>query len=127
MATFAQDSAGDLTLDFGKRLVLVRATDQQTAIKLRNRLLFFQGEWFIDTRLGMPYRTYLYVKNPQLPLLRQMFTKAILGCPGVKEILTLTLNLTPDRRMEVAMRVLLTSGAVLSTENLDRPFIITLT
>jgi hypothetical protein len=56
------------------------------AQRLRTRLRFFKGEWFLDKRQGMPYYEQVLVKNPDLTLVRSLFRRAILETPGVLAI-----------------------------------------
>jgi hypothetical protein len=80
----------DLQLDPATNDILV--TDDALAIvedgdaiiqHLAIRLRFFLGEWFLDTRLGIPYFDSVLVKNPNLVLVRGILRNAILTTPGV--------------------------------------------
>jgi len=70
------------------------------AIRLRivARLKFFKGEWFLDTRQGMPYFTSIFVKNPELALVESIFRRAILSTPGVKTIVRMAIKLDTGSR-----------------------------
>ena len=126
MSTIAQTPSGDLALGFGLRLSLVRRVADSTAIKLRNRMMFFQGEWFLDTRLGVPYRKFVFLKNPQIPLVKQMFRKVIEGTPGIAELLRL--DLTSNKRvLRVDFAARTEDGFVISGSGLDSPFIVEVT
>ncbi len=56
------------------------------AVKLKHRLQFFLGEWFLDTRLGVPYFSVVFVKNPKIEVIRRMFRRIILSCPPITEV-----------------------------------------
>ena len=58
---------------------------QQVLITLR----FWLGEWFLDTREGMPYLEYVLVKNPNMSHIRQILTGKIQSVEGVKSIISL--------------------------------------
>lgn len=75
---------GDLLFVNGS-LVLVTGGDAIIQ-NLTIRLQFFLGEWFLDTRLGMPYFQDVLVKNPNLVLVRGIFRVAITSTPGVKSL-----------------------------------------
>jgi len=60
----------------------VEAVDQQ----LRLRLKFFLGEHFLDERQGIPFYREVFVKNPNLRLLRTIFSTAIRTTPGVSSL-----------------------------------------
>lgn len=107
------------------RLVVVRSNVAVTAIKLRNRLRFFLGEWFLDTRLGAPYRQYLFVKNPNLAVARQVIRKIIEGTPGVAELLSLDATLDAKaRKLTWTFRARCLSGEVLSGTNAELPYVV---
>ena len=58
---------------------------QQVLITLR----FWLGEWFLDTRQGVPYLEYVLVKNPNMSHIRQILTEKIQSVEGVKSIVSL--------------------------------------
>lgn len=105
------------------RLTIVRPTINATAIKLRNRLRFFLGEWFLDTRLGAPYRQYLFVKNPNLAIAKQVIRKIIEGTPGVVELLSLDSSLDAKaRKLSWVFRARTSAGEVLEGVNTELPY-----
>ena len=63
------------------------------AQKVKIRLWFFRGEWYLDQREGIPYWSRVLVKNPDLQALEAMFRRAILSTPGVAIVERLTLEL----------------------------------
>jgi hypothetical protein len=84
----------DLT---GHRLNLITdeaAIEQQVRI----RCLFFFEEWFLDLRQGIPYFRDVYVKNPNLDLVRSLFRTAILGTPRISTVPTIVLELDKSTR-----------------------------
>ena len=81
----AMDMAtGDLVLRDGDVLLIDNAerVAQQILITLR----FWLGEWFLDTKDGIPYLEYVLVKSPNLLHIRQIFTEAMEKVDGVKRI-----------------------------------------
>ncbi len=64
----------------------------------RVRMQAIRGEWFLDTRVGIPYFEYVLVKNPINALLRSVFHQASLDTPGIKEITGFTLQLNSSTR-----------------------------
>lgn len=58
---------------------------QQVLITLR----FWLGEWFLDTREGVPYFEYVLVKNPNMSHIRQILMEKIQSVEGVKSIVSL--------------------------------------
>lgn len=58
---------------------------QQVLITLR----FWLGEWFLDTRQGVPYLEYVLVKNPNMNHIRQILAEKIQSVEGVNNIVSL--------------------------------------
>lgn len=58
---------------------------QQVLITLR----FWLGEWFLDTRQGVPYLEYVLVKNPNMNHIRQILAEKIQSVEGVNSIVSL--------------------------------------
>lgn len=75
---------GDLAIVAGNLGIVTEAAAIAQAI--RCRLLLFLGEWFLDTRQGVPYFQRVLVKNPDLPLVASTVRTAILGTPGVARL-----------------------------------------
>lgn len=123
MTTFAQTSDNDLLLVGGK-LVFVRDNAEQVAILLKNRLQFFEGEWFLDTREGVPYYTFVLVKNPDRQALERMFRGICLATPGVTQVLALTLTIDARARsLAMKLRIQTTTGEII-VGGTGQPFIV---
>lgn len=77
-------TSGDLVLRDGDVLLIDNAerVAQQILITLR----FWLGEWFLDTKDGIPYLEYVLVKSPNLLHIRQIFTEAMEKVDGVKRV-----------------------------------------
>lgn len=77
-------ATGDLVLRDGDVLLIDSAerVAQQILITLR----FWLGEWFLDTKDGIPYLEYVLVKSPNLLHIRQIFTEAMEKVDGVKRV-----------------------------------------
>lgn len=72
---------GDLdTTDLALSLVTETAAIAQ---HLRIRLRTFLGEWFLDSRIGMPYFEEFLVKNPNKLVLDSRIREAVLETPGI--------------------------------------------
>jgi hypothetical protein len=71
----------DISLSGGD--IAVVDEPQASGQRARDRLLTFQGEWFLDLLFGPPYRGQVFVKNPRLDvigaLLRSEIAKSIDG------------------------------------------------
>lgn len=100
----------DLTLDATGNLVFVTGADA-VAQRVRSRLQFFRGEWFLDTRQGVPYFEDILVKNPRRELVVSLLREAILETPGVASITTFSLSIdNATRSASVTFKALTTDG-----------------
>lgn len=80
---------------------------------LGQNLKLFQGEWFIDQSVGLPYIQSILDKNPSPQLLKAVFTKAILEVPGIIELLEFDLTQdTVTRTMTLSFKARTTSGEI---------------
>lgn len=119
--------AGDLALVNGT-FVWLQQGPEWVRQKLAQRLKMFLGEWFLDRRLGVPYFKHVFVSNPNLDQVRQMFRKVILGTPGVLSIEgdTITLDYNPTARsLGVSFAAICEAGKVTVNPG-DPDFIISL-
>lgn len=82
-------STGDLVIQNGDLVLIDHAerVAQQILITLREWL----GEWFLDTRDGVPYLEYILVKNPNENHIRQILMEKISGVEGVSTVTSMTL------------------------------------
>lgn len=64
---------------------MLNGVAQQVLITLR----FWLGEWFLDTREGVPYLEYILVKNPNMSHIKQILTEKIKSVDGVNNIVSL--------------------------------------
>jgi hypothetical protein len=85
MGNLALDSLNhDVYFEDGQ-IVLV-SNGEAIAQDIKVRLLFFKGEWALDTRLGVPYYEEVLGQKPNLGVVKNLFRKVILQTPGVKSI-----------------------------------------
>ncbi len=93
---FLQTSDGDLDFSEGLRQTpdLVTFVRQQ----LSQTVAFFQGEWFLDQRLGVPYFRYVLGKRPDFPLVQELMRRVISKTRGVGSVGQVALTLDPATR-----------------------------
>lgn len=98
MSSFARTASGDL--DFTTHnLVLVTNVAQCAADWLADRLELGLGEWFLDTSQGIPFFSFLGVKNPSIDAIRAMFRSVILFDPTIVSVTELSVTLNARRQM----------------------------
>jgi hypothetical protein len=93
------------------------------AQKVKIRLWFVRGEWYLDQREGIPYWTRVLVKNPDIPALEAMFRRVIQGTPGIAVVERLSLTLDRATRaatLDFAART--DEGAVIELGSFLVPF-----
>lgn len=123
MSTFAQETDNDLTLVQGQ-LRLVTDVAEEAAIELGNRFRFVQGEYFLDTRQGVPYFGFVFVKNPDVLLIRQLFRSIILSVQGVSRIVDMQCDFDSSaRKLDFAFRALAANGKIIAG-GAGKPFIV---
>lgn len=126
MSCFLQTSApgNDLDLSSGNLVVISRLADV-TAQKLTNKFQLFLGEWFIDLRIGVPYYQSIFVKNPNLSNIAQIFRRVILNTPGVNAITSASLDfISNQRKLNASFTVSTIDGFILEG-GVGSPFIVT--
>ena len=124
VAVISQDNPvkGDLALVDGQ-FVLVDGAEG-IAQHIRGRLELFRGEWFLDTREGMPYFEEVFVKNPDLDVIRSIFRKAILETPGVASVIDANVTMDSAKRTaRVTFAALLDTNEIITSESFG-PFIV---
>jgi len=77
-------SDGYLSIENGKTVFLndIDAVAQNIYQTLR----LFQGEFFLDTTKGIPYKQYVFKKSTPIEYISSIFESAILGVNGVISI-----------------------------------------
>lgn len=114
----------DLYLDSTGNLVFVEDRAIETAQRIRVRLRFFKGEWFLDQNQGTPWFQEIFVKNPSPEVVRAIFKDIIETAPGVLSVDAI------DFALDAALRILtLTFTAKLEDQSLLRstdfaPFVV---
>lgn len=85
------ESTGDLAIE-NNDLVLLTDPAQSIEQHWRIRLRAFQGEWFLDERIGIPYYEDVLVKNPNLSLVTTIFRTATIQTPGIATVDAFTID-----------------------------------
>jgi hypothetical protein len=88
MTDFLLDDDGDLALVDGQVAVVDGIAEVRQSLQQSLRSL--KGEWFLDERMGIPYRE-LKEKSSDLSLFRTVVSKVARDVAGVQEVLGLEL------------------------------------
>lgn len=75
-------------LDFSDTDLQLVSNGDYVIQKIKIVLLFFFGEWFLDTSIGIKYWDSVFIKNPNPTLIDNLFKVAIVEVEEVNEILT---------------------------------------
>jgi len=123
---------GDLYLDDSGQLEWIGsdisdAEDYSRMVlqRIRCRLLLIRGEWYLDQRVGTPWREKVWVKGASIDVIRRIIEQVAEGTPGVDSVdsLELTLDAT-HRTMTIDLVATTDLGTVLTTADLDEPLIV---
>jgi hypothetical protein len=88
---------------------------EYAAQKIRQRFKLFLGEWFLDQSLGVPWFTEVFVKNPNLDLIRALFRAELLKGPGIIGVSSIESSFVPaTRTLSLAYVAIYETGAKLS-------------
>lgn len=91
MSTIKIDQNNDIEL-VNNDAFLLTGRDEIAQV-LRQELRVFAGEWFLDTREGVPYFQDILKKAPDPARIDAIFKDKILSSPGVIELLQFNIEL----------------------------------
>lgn len=101
----------DLSLVDGNELIVQR---------IKQRLLLFLGEWYLDVEAGVPWFQEILVKGVDLGRVETLIKRTIVGTEGVTRLTALDLNFTPEpRRLSVSFRAVGENGEDLAVEDFE--------
>lgn len=81
-----------------------------TAQRLKIKLWFFLGEWFLDQRVGIPYWEQVFIKNPNQAALNALFRKVIQEDEAVLVINQFEFVISETRAARLTFKVETTDG-----------------
>lgn len=115
--------AHDLSLDAGT-VEVVTDLAEEVAQRLRIRLQFFKGEWFLDTREGIPYFQTVLVKGTSEQTIRAIFSQVVRSTAGILSLDTLTTSFAPpSRTLSLDFTATLEDGRTFTSSDFG-PFIV---
>jgi hypothetical protein len=118
----ALTTTGDL--DFSTGSLRIETDEVKNIVgKVRKVLLLFQGAWFLAANDGVPwFQQILAVKNPDLRVITNLLTDAILTVPEVARVTNFVLDFNRTSRVcTVTCNLITTAGAIPFTNPLAVP------
>lgn len=104
----------DIVVDSGNLLLIDNR--ERIAQQAKIRLWRWRGEWFLDSRDGLPYRESILVKTPNLKHIRQLIISELKGVEGVTNA-TAKLSYDPQyRTLSVAFELTTDYGIIRELE-----------
>jgi hypothetical protein len=114
---------GDLALSKEGRMFLRNDKKAVVDQRIRVRVQFFKGEWFLNTEAGTPWFQHILDKGVPDQTIRSVLSQ-VLKVEDVAEILKLTWTIDPKtRRMTVDFDLKLTDGTLFRSRDF-KPFVI---
>lgn len=106
--------AGDLILVNGD-LVWTEDVVIEVLQRMRSRLRFFKGEWFLDLRQGVPYFQTIMQKADDVTV-RAIFSQVLRRTPGVASLESLAVTRSArERTAEISFGCRMSDGALVSS------------
>lgn len=104
---------GDLAViqgDLGLCSNDIQAITQAILIRLKT----LQGEWFMDTKTGIPYLSEILGRKTNQRFLSHIFAQQIKSIPGVDDVSDFSLNEGPERKLDISLKIKLTDQREIS-------------
>lgn len=115
--------AGDLYLGPDGQFALTQTLSEEVAQLLYTRFRFFQGEWFLDESVGVPWYQSILGQKQSAAVVSQILRNVVATCPGVASVDSFSLATQPDRSAVVRFSCTLSDGTVLKSSDFT-PFIV---
>jgi hypothetical protein len=122
-------ATGDVYVSEGGDTSLTVSLADAVRQRVSIRLQLFLGEWFLNTRLGVPYFRDVLVKNPDLRLIRTLIRERVLMDTDVVAVPTVSLDYDPAaRRVSIQVEAVIRDGTtvIVATNALPDGLITTL-
>jgi hypothetical protein len=98
------------------------------AQRIRQRLLLVRGEWYLDQRVGFPWREYVWGKAGVIAgpeKIRGLVRQTIMATPGVREVLSVAAEIDrAARRLYISATITTDLGVTVTMMALDAPMIV---
>lgn len=108
---------GDIDTSFGD--LILTTGSEEIKQNIRIRLRFFQGEWFLNTDIGIPYFRSFFIKNPNLALIRSIIREAVEGVPKIQSVTKVNTEImTGSRELKVNIEATTDLNEILQFEDI---------
>ncbi len=115
---------GDMALGSDGDAVTVRGRDAIVQ-HIRVRLQFVLGEWVLDAREGLPYFEQIWVIDPDMPAIEELYRRTIRETPGVASVRSFRLGHDAQTRTLSILEcdAVTTDGETITPDDF-RPFVV---
>lgn len=96
MTTRALNECNDIFLSVNR--IAINTEAEQVAQAVRSRLLFYQGEWFLDLTAGIPYFQQIFQKPAQIATAESVIKSEILKTKGLNSLTSFSSNFDRQTR-----------------------------
>ena len=98
MISLALNASNDLELDELTGMIKMVSDGDEVCQQVRTRLLFYLGEWFLDTSVGIPYFQEVFTNPAIISLVESRLKDEIISTPGVLSLDTFATNFNSTTR-----------------------------
>lgn len=121
MISLALNASNDIELDEKTGAIRMVSDGDEVCQNVRCRLLFYLGEWFLDTTVGVPYFQEIFTKPAEISLVESRLKNEILSTPGIASLDSFSTNFNAiTRELRVSFSATTTYGSVSSTLFLNK-------
>jgi len=106
------DSNNNLVVENG---IIKRVSDaEEVSQRIKTTLLFYLGEWFLNTSIGIPWLEDIFIKPANLNNIESILKSEVLNVPGVSRITDFSMSYekSPSRKLTINMNVISTFGEI---------------
>lgn len=99
---------------------------RSVAQSIKCRLLSVRGEWYIDQRVGTPWRERVWKKATSETVLYRMIQDVVLGTPGVRAVESMEISIDASSRTATVsnLQIVTETGQIVTVSQLDEPMIL---
>ena len=102
-------ATGDLDITNGD--VTLLSGEDATAQYLVTRLRTFLGEWFLDSRIGIPYFESILIKNADIRVIQSIIRRAIETTDGIDSVVNMDFDFDgATRQLDITAEIKLKEG-----------------